>query len=429
VKVAVAGAGLGGLCLAQGLLRAGLEVTVYERDQALDSGGQGYRLHIDAGPALRSCLPPDLYELCIATSGRPGTAVTVVTKSLRPLRRIEMGAAPDPVLLPTSVNRQTLREILAARLGGVIEFGRACTRFEQGADGVTVQFSDGSSAGADVLVGADGIGSPVRRRYLPHASVEDTGMVCLYGRTPLTGQTRPLLPAPVRDGFTAVLGGGVGLAAGLLDFREPPPQAARRIAPDVRLSAAQPYLMWAVTGAARQFAGRHGRLDELSPADLHAVASHAIRRWHPDLVRLVELAAAQETALIAVRTAVPVAAWPASRITLLGDAIHAMSPARGSGASTALRDAALLATELAAAARGAKTPVQAVGGYEQQMTGYGFAAVRASRAGLASGLRAGGAMSAVSLPWPGGWFPRRGRAGARRASGDPRRAARPGTAR
>ena len=76
MKVAVVGAGIGGLCLAQGLIRAGLEVTVYERDAELNSGGQGYRLHIDAGPALLACLPPDLYELCVATSGRPSTALT-----------------------------------------------------------------------------------------------------------------------------------------------------------------------------------------------------------------------------------------------------------------------------------------------------------------------------------------------------------------
>jgi 2-polyprenyl-6-methoxyphenol hydroxylase-like FAD-dependent oxidoreductase len=133
--------------------------------------------------------------------------VTVVSKSLRPLRRIEMGAAPpDPLPPPTSVNRQTFREILAARLDNVIEFGRTCTGFEQEPGGVTVQFSDGPSAAADVLVGADGVGSPVRRRYLPHAAVEDTGVFCVYGRTPLTGQTRPMLPAPVRDGFTVVLG-------------------------------------------------------------------------------------------------------------------------------------------------------------------------------------------------------------------------------
>jgi 2-polyprenyl-6-methoxyphenol hydroxylase-like FAD-dependent oxidoreductase len=438
VKVAIAGAGIGGLCLAQGLLRAGLEVAVYERDRALDSAAQGYRLHIDAGPALRACLPPDLYDLCAATSGRPGTAVTVATKRLRVLRRLELGSPPPgPLPPPTSANRQTLREILAARLDGVIEFGRTCTGFEQDAGGVTVQFSDGSSADADVLVGADGIGSPVRRRYLPHAAVEDTGIVCLYGRTPLTAQTRPLLPAPVREGFTAVAGGGIGLAAGLLDFREPPRQAAGRIAPDVRLSPAEPYLMWAVTGAARQFAGRHarhggqgqrgqGQLAELSPADLHAAASHAIRRWHPDLVRLVALAEAEATSLITVRIAVPVAAWPPSRVTLLGDAIHAMSPARGSGANTALRDAALLTAELTAAhgAKPSKTPVQAIGCYERQMTGYGFAAVRASRAEAT-----GGGLPAVSFPRPVGWFPRRDRAAARQASEGQRRAARPDKAR
>ena len=421
MKVAVAGAGVGGLCLAQGLAKAGLEVSVYERDSELSAGGQGYRLHIDAWTALRACLPPDLYELCVATSGGPGTAVTVATKGLRPLRRIEIGPGGDQGALSMPVNRQTFREILAARLDDVVEFGRACAGFEQQPGGVTIRFSDGSSADADVLVGADGVGSAVRRRYLPHARVEDTGVVCVYGRTPLIPQTRPLLPAPLRDGFTAVLGGRVGMALGLLDFPEPPPSAAARIAPDVRLSPAGPYLMWAVTGAARQFAAHHDRPAELTAAALHAAASRAIRRWHPDLVRLVELAAVAETSLVAVRTAVPVAAWQPSRVTLLGDAIHAMSPARGSGANTALRDAALLAGELAAAARGEKTLVQAVGAYERQMIDYGFAAVRASRAAPPAGL---------TLRPPADWFPVwRGRAGARRASGGPRRAPRPGRAR
>ena len=58
LRVAVAGAGLGGLCLAQGLHGAGADVTVYERDAALDTRQQGYRLHVDARAALalRSCL-------------------------------------------------------------------------------------------------------------------------------------------------------------------------------------------------------------------------------------------------------------------------------------------------------------------------------------------------------------------------------------
>ena len=378
MKVAVVGAGIGGLCLAHGLLRAGADVAVYERDEALDSRGQGYRLHLDAGPALHACLPPDLYELCVATSGRPSTAMTVVTERLRTLRRTEIKPPADrldPATLSTSVNRQTFREILAARLDGVIEFGRTCTGFEQDSSGVAVCFSDGRSARAEILVAADGIGSPIRRRYLPHARLEDTGIVCLYGRTPLTGQTRPLVPPSAWDGFTAVVGNKVSMATGVLDFSEQPERAARRLAPDVRLGPAQPYLMWAVTGSA----GHFGPLAGLGPADLHAVVVNTIRRWHPDLVRLVQLASIHETSLVPIRAAVPIASWPASRVTLLGDAIHAMSPAGGSGANTALRDAALLASELGAAARDEKTPVQAVADYERQMVDYGFAAVRASR--------------------------------------------------
>jgi 2-polyprenyl-6-methoxyphenol hydroxylase-like FAD-dependent oxidoreductase len=388
--VAVVGAGIGGLSLAHGLLRAGLDVTVYERDPTLDARPQGYRLHLDAGPALHACLPPDLYELCVATSGRPSTAMTVVTERLRLLRRTEAGVPADPMdpaALSVSVNRQTLREILAARLDQVIEFGRACVGFEQDPDGVMLRFGDGSQAAADVLVAADGISSPIRRRYLPDARLTDTGIVCLYGRTPLTEQARPLVPAPAWDGFTAVVGRRVGMATGVLDFREPPEQAARRLAPDVRLSPASPYLMWAVTGSAGQFAGP---LDGLSPAGLHEVALRTIRGWHPRLRQLVELACVGETAQIAVRTAVPLALWPASRVTLLGDAIHAMSPAGGSGANTALRDAALLASELGAAARGRKSLTQAIGDYERRMADYGFAAVRASeQAGRAMTTRRG----------------------------------------
>jgi 2-polyprenyl-6-methoxyphenol hydroxylase-like FAD-dependent oxidoreductase len=386
VKVLVAGAGLGGLCLAQGLVRQGVDVAVYERDAALDSRGQGYRLHLDAGPALHSCLPPDLYELCLATAGRPSRSVTVVTPRLRRLRHFDVSAPlgpaalPDPAKLSVSVNRGTFREILAGRLDGVIRYGRACTAFEQDGDRVRIVFADGTRAEGDVLVGADGAGSPVRRQYLPGAQVIETGSQCLYGRTPLTAETRPLIPGCLRNGFTAVAGRGVGMAAGLLDFREDPPSAAARIAPGIRLSPVPGYLMWALTGPARRFAGLPaGAVGSLGPAVLHRVVMDTIRRWHRDLRRLVELATVEETMLVPVRTSVPVPPWPASRVTLLGDAIHAMSPARGSGASTALRDAALLAAELGAAARGDTPVLAAIASYEREMAGYGFAAVRAAQ--------------------------------------------------
>jgi 2-polyprenyl-6-methoxyphenol hydroxylase-like FAD-dependent oxidoreductase len=78
---------------------------------------------------------------------------------------------------------------------------------------------------------------------------------------------------------------------------------------------------------------------------------------------------------------------------VLGDAIHAMSPARGSGANTALQDAALLCRTLTGAAGTAATGngddlLAAVGDYETQMREYGYAAVAASsQAEAETGLR------------------------------------------
>src|SRR5436305_7354984 len=79
LRVLVIGAGLGGLCLAQGLRKAGVEVAVYERDGGLSVRTQGHRIHIDSRgeQALRECLPSRLYDLFLATRGQPSRSITV----------------------------------------------------------------------------------------------------------------------------------------------------------------------------------------------------------------------------------------------------------------------------------------------------------------------------------------------------------------
>jgi NAD(P)-binding Rossmann-like domain len=73
-SVAIVGAGLSGLCLAQSLLRAGFDVQVYERDPSPDARRKGYRItvHEHGIAALQRCLPPHLFELFLATVSPPG---------------------------------------------------------------------------------------------------------------------------------------------------------------------------------------------------------------------------------------------------------------------------------------------------------------------------------------------------------------------
>ncbi|MGH3631210.1 MAG: FAD-dependent oxidoreductase, partial [Sciscionella sp.] len=411
--------------LAQGLLKAGVDVTVYERDAQLAGRRQGYRLHVDAraGLALEQCLPPGSLALFQATCSEASTRLKVVSERLRVLNEQRRTGSADPyapATLSTSVNRHTLREVLAAGLDGRLVFGCELTGYEltgyeltgyeltghepigsqDGQDGVRLHCADGRQAEADLLVGADGVGSAVRRQYLPAAAPADTGKRCVYGTIPLGPGEADGLPSALRDGFTAVIGGQVGMATGVVRFRQRPEQAAPWLSP------AGDYLMWAVAGDGRRFGVADERLTAMSPGELHALTARLIRGWHPDLRALHARAAVDETFLVRIRTSPPVSPWPPSRVTVLGDAIHAMSPARGSGANTALQDAALLCRTLTGTAgNGARTDlagsgtvragsgiagngtagndvdlIAAVGEYERQMRDYGYAAVAASAA-------------------------------------------------
>ena len=103
-----------------------------------------------------------------------------------------------------------------------------------------------------------------------------------------------------------------------------------------------------------------------------------MRNWHPVLQWLVQTTDVSTVTAFAVKTSVPIRPWPTQQVTLLGDALHNMTPFRGIGANTALRDAAALRRALAAAAAGQVVLIQALAAYERDMIGYGFAAVQTS---------------------------------------------------
>ncbi|MEV4569929.1 NAD(P)/FAD-dependent oxidoreductase [Nonomuraea sp. NPDC049419] len=321
MNIVIIGAGIGGLCLAQGLNRAGIPATVYERgyDQ-----NQGWRLSVkqDGSQALRECLPDELFNEIRASAIAPATRLVFTDHLLNP----KFSKPIPPAEGHFGINRQRLRDLLTTGLD--VRLGKQCV----GLSGNTASFADGSTATGDLIVGADGTRSVIRAQVLPEAAFEDLGSA-LYGVTPFS--TLDWVPDVLMDTFNRITDpAGTSMA----------------------IATCRPgdYFTWTIT-----------------PAD------GAIEDWHPAVRRIV--AEAGTTFPIQLHSALPVQRWHNPHVTLLGDAIHTMTPGRGDGANTALRDARLLTMALTEVAAGRVPLGPAKKLYEQEMLRYGFEAVAASR--------------------------------------------------
>ena len=105
---------------------------------------------------------------------------------------------------------------------------------------------------------------------------------------------------------------------------------------------------------------------------LHRLALRMLEGWPAPVRRIVEAAEAGATFPVRLRSARPVGRWRVANVTLLGDAIHTMSPGRGDGANVALRDAGLLRRALVDVATNGTPLARAKNRYETEMLRYGF---------------------------------------------------------
>ena len=220
-----------------------------------------------------------------------------------------------------------------------------------------------------------------------------------------------LLASALLDGLTLVAAkGGLGLFAAMQDFdgtalglgsdaTSPPPRwraeraasaatpqcarrtlalnEARRRASGNLFDNTRSYLMWALSGK-RARLGLDGAAEKLDSTALASTAAWAMAGWAKGFRDLVDLSDPTTISCLPIRTSLPVAPWPTGRITLIGDAIHSMTPYRGIGANIALRDALHLRDALVAAQRNEVPLLDAIASYETAMRDYGFQAVRNS---------------------------------------------------
>jgi 2-polyprenyl-6-methoxyphenol hydroxylase-like FAD-dependent oxidoreductase len=388
LHVVIVGGGIGGLALAQGLKQTGISCAVYERDRAPTDRIQGYRVHISpaGSTALHDCLPSHLFDAFVRTCGKPSQGIRFVTEHMNVLLAIDQLNTPErsgTVAQHRSVSRITLREVLLSGLQDAVHFGKSFVRYEEAPSGrIVAHFTDGSVAEGDVLVAADGGGSRVRRQFLPQAQRIDTGVAGIAGKIFLDEEGASRIAPLLRRGMTLASGkGGYSMFTALMEVDSAATDGfSAGAALDLHLDNSRSYLMWALS-ARREKLGLAGRdIDRMSGEELRstALAVMAARSWDDRLQTLVRLADADTINALAIRTAVPVAPWPTQRITLLGDAIHSMTPYRGIGANVALKDAMHLRRALVAAADGGRPLLDALHDYEKGMMAYGFRAVRNS---------------------------------------------------
>lgn len=392
MRVLIIGAGFGGLCLANGLRQQkGISTHVFERHANPSKELAGYGLHVgsDGKKALQRCLDSESWRRFLAATTPAGSqwAFRDPQLNLLALRDdAKISGREEAEVERRAVHRFEFRDILLQGLiagreasEGVatagaephaqVHWGKSFTHYEQLDDGrVRAHFADGTSAEGDILIGADGSKSRVREQRLPHLQREHLGVVIICGRYQLDETRRQNLPGLMTDGS---LNNIVPYGKGWL-FVASFPSAEGERASDVP----ENYTLWAYVIPRSQ---TPENAKALSAEQLRNIALEGIRNWAPPLVTVVRDADLSTVAPIVLQSMPRLPSWESSNVTLLGDAIHNMTPMAGVGANVALRDAHVLTDLLIEAQRENNDIVEVIRLYEDEMRGYANEAVALSR--------------------------------------------------
>jgi 2-polyprenyl-6-methoxyphenol hydroxylase-like FAD-dependent oxidoreductase len=206
--------------------------------------------------------------------------------------------------------RQDLLADLIRSFDGVVHFDKTCVGVESRAESATARFSDGTDTVGDLIVGADGVGSDVRRS-LWGGRARYAGTTCWEGR---------LVMAKPPVGKTVIA------VATSSTF------AAEFPMPD---------------GEVHWFLDRHQRLDDRATEPDPRVLGTICQGWPEPFPSLVAASTPDDLYQTAIYVRRPPRRWSIGRTVLLGDSAHAMGPALGQGAATAFADAVVLGSAVA----------------------------------------------------------------------------------
>jgi 6-hydroxynicotinate 3-monooxygenase len=315
-RIAVIGAGLGGMTAAGLLQRAGFAVGVYEQAPAFSRIGAGIHLTSNVMIVMRRLgieqalsdrgLHPDAF-----VSRQWDTGETLFELPFDPESEARYGA---PYI---NVHRGDLHAFLESSLAPAsIAFNKRLREIDDHGAAIRLHFDDGSATETDIVIGADGVHSKVRQFVLGPEKARFTGRVA----------HRAIFP-------TSLLGG------------RPIRDCTKWWGPDSHI------LVYYMTQAKEEIYVTSALPQETWDSEASFVDCDreefiaAFAGYHRELREVVEVT--PEATLWPVFERAPVDRWNRGRLVLLGDACHAMKPYMAAGAAMAIEDAAILARCLA----------------------------------------------------------------------------------
>ncbi|KAI1269294.1 FAD/NAD(P)-binding domain-containing protein [Xylariaceae sp. FL1019] len=336
--ILIIGAGLAGLTLAQGLRLHSIPFRVFERrikSHRLSIQGHRFRVSKEGQSALLNVLPTDLQTLFRETAPER--------------HRYE----------PRYVNARNLDYAAPKHVDADTAYGKEFESYETTTDGVRVKFSDGSVVSGRLVVGADGVRSRVRKQLQPKRRLLDLERWIVWGRTPLTEALKEQLPA---DMLTWCMymdhEANVQTVVEPMVWRHNVQETSKG-----KLTNFEDYVYYALCTAPAQYATQLPQ----TPGERRTYLQKTTETWDPALKHLLKSAMHENSACVPVVSSKPDIevrlAEETGRVTLIGDAAHAMSPMGGSGADTAIRSAADLAETISTAG----VSLQSLGGFETRM--------------------------------------------------------------